>query len=305
MNEISLFPIYKGHEVNMDDFMFSYDYENENRPLVSSIEGFNICLDDDSGCWNPRLYNLKIKRTIRINNANLLFGSGPDAIAAKAAEIGVAILWSSKSSEQRGAFKIGQILNVQHPQEITLDVEFGKSAMRGQIELRTILYISKADEQVDNKSIIFANTQGMIVGELDKWTVIIDGDASIFPIFFAELGNRSPLWELAYNSTDPSSDDFCENVAIHINKNHHLSEFLDRNNPNYNKDLFRELISNAVGLLIETVRYDDPGLACLEQAEDGSVASVIKYFRDCLEWNLETPQSTSISIRKKFEQSIR
>lgn len=294
--------MYKGKEVNMDEFLFSYDYENENRPLIQDTRDFIIGLDDDKG-WNPRLYNLKIKRTIRINNANLLYGSGLDAIAANGAEIGVAVLWSSKSSEQRGAFNVGYVQNTQQPQELELDAEFGKNTLRGRIELRTILYISKA-AQVDNNSTKFANKVGMIVGELDKWTVVIDGDASIFPIFFAELGNGAPLWELVYNSVEPASDDFCENVAIHVNKSHKASEFLDKNNPNYNRDLFREMISNAIALFIEVVRHEDK-FECLEQAEDGSVAGVLKYFRDRLGWNLETPQSASISIRKKIEQSIR
>ena len=70
---------------------------------------------DDEGIWSPDDYQLCIRRKYSIRTYQCLFGS--NGIACNNAKLGIALMWTSPDSKQRGVIPIGEIENFQRDLE--------------------------------------------------------------------------------------------------------------------------------------------------------------------------------------------
>lgn len=278
-NSISSYPKYYLTENDKifglsDPYHLSYTRGGIDYPL--DVLQFGVVKDKDS-LWNPEDYNLKIQRTIKIDNADLLYGS--NGIAYANAKIGIAIAWYSQSSSQRGVIDLGIISNIIDNQAFVLNYEFPKAGLRGKVFFKLFIYIKEGG--IPEKSESFRiNEQGFIVGELEYNSIILDGDGSIFPIYFTDLGN-GPLWQVYCNVTDPYNQDFVDSIAIYVNENHRDACRLDRYGKDFDGVMLKEVLSSAMSVIVETVREDNPdffnSLGTLPTTE-GTVAQALKYF---------------------------
>ncbi len=98
--------------IGMSDYSFSY-IKNCKKSLLNCervSDDSAICMiNDDEGIWNPDEYAFSINRKYKFNNYYILFGE--NGIACSDAVIGVAIMWTSADSKQRGIIEVGEIHN--------------------------------------------------------------------------------------------------------------------------------------------------------------------------------------------------
>ena len=82
-------------------------------------------------------------------------------------------------------------------------------------------------------------------------------------------------------------------------------KFLNREDRNFNPQMFSEIMSSAICVIIETLRSDPGGFASLDNAQEGSVAQAVNYFQEKLDWDIKTPRLTSRSVRLFLEDKLK
>jgi len=140
----------------------------------------------------------------------------------------------------------------------------------------------------------------------DSYTIKLDGTSSTFPIYEVNEPGQ-PLWYLKCDWYDPTADSMADCVSINFNTAHKNYAYLDREDKNYDSQLLAEIMASAITLLIEKVRLEQGYWEQIMQGESletGSVGQAIYYFMETLEWDLSSPESTSLSARKFFDQRI-
>lgn len=313
-NLISLFPKYYYHEedgiFDMSNF-YSFRYSSQEKDYalkaIDEDRGGYVLKDEADDFWNPELNNLKVSRQIRVRHARRLYGSGTTPVACHDAKIGLAVAWYSPSSGRRNILGRREIQNSDEEQVIQISGEFPRASLRGRIDFSVLLYLAKSGHPYQDKSYL-ANESGTILGEMEKITIYIDGDAAMFPITFSSLGKDQPLWSLETNFDNPETEEFSSSVLLVVNSDNPEAEFLDKRKKDvYNSFLMKEIVASAMVLLVETIREYDDQFSFLDDVEPGgsTVANVIYYFKNTLGWDLETPQSVSVSARNFLEKNIK
>ncbi|MFT5874840.1 MAG: hypothetical protein ACI8WT_003819 [Clostridium sp.] len=260
-------------------------------------------IKDSIGIWNPDEYNLIINRQYKFNNYNIIFGE--KGIACSDSMIGIAVVWTSADSKQRGIIEVGEINNTNEELHFSMEYFFDKAQLRGDIEFTTILYIKNTGNPLRNEQHL-ANSCGCIVGEIDKFYLRLDGTGSIFPIY--EINDLyKPLWYLNCEWEDPRYDDFVECVSIYINSGHKNYKYLDKTRRTYDEQLLKEIMASALTIVITKLRSEtfwDSIAGGTAEFEDGSIAQAVSYFIKTLGWNVTKPELLSYSIRKFFDERM-
>ncbi|SHN64626.1 hypothetical protein SAMN02745247_02828 [Butyrivibrio hungatei DSM 14810] len=277
-----------------------YDLVNEPIEAASSV----YIIKDEKGVWTQDNNNLCFRRKYCLRTFQCLFGE--NGVACTNASLGIGIQWTSLDSRQRGVIPISVFDASDTILEIEAEKKFGKAQLRGEVCFSTILYIAKAGTPTENEHHL-ANTEGYILGELDTFTIKLDGSGSSFPIY--EISDPGqPLWYIQCNWIDPTAEKLSECVSIIFNTAHKNYSYLNREDKNFDCQLLSEIMASAITLLIEKVRLEPGYWDQIMQGEDletGSVGHVIYYFMKTLEWDLSTPETTSLSARKHFDQRIK
>ena len=297
----------------LDNYVFSYMRDGETVELIQDFDNTGLrmeaALSDETGYWNPDEYPLCVSRKIMVKKASVLFSSGvpsndtPFSIACHDAVIGIGLKWYSASSNQCGAVPVGVITRNTSYQDYTVKYNFDKASIRGEVFFSIILYVYSSGNPNEYEK-QYGNTPGMILGEIDTFAIRIDGNGSFFPIY--EISNPGePLWDVNCTWTDPASDSFSDCVSIFVNKAHKNYKFLNREDRNFNPQMFSEIMSSAICVIIETLRSDPGGFASLDNAQEGSVAQAVNYFQEKLDWDIKTPRLTSRSVRLFLEDKLK
>ncbi|WP_236897754.1 hypothetical protein [Clostridium beijerinckii] len=292
--------------IGMSDYSFSY-IKNCKKSLLNCervSDDSAICMiNDDEGIWNPDEYAFSINRKYKFNNYYILFGE--NGIACSDAVIGVAIMWTSADSKQRGIIEVGEIHNTYEELYFNMEHLFNKAQLRGDVEFTTIIYIKNTGNQLGTEEHL-ANSCGCIVGEIDKFYLRLDGAGSMFPIYETSELDK-PLWEVKCEWEDPRYDDFGECVSININTAHKNYKYLDKTKRTYDEQLLKEIMASALTIVITKLRSEtfwDLIVNGTAEYEDGSVAQAVNYFITTLGWNVTNPELLSFSIRKFFDERM-
>lgn len=258
-------------------------------------------LFEENGHWNVDEHNFGFSRSYKVRFQNCLFGR--DGIVCQNAELGIAIVWTSADSKQRGVIPAeGSIKFSNDSTEIIIEHLFDKAQLRGCVSLQTVLYIKKPGTPFDDEGHL-ANTYGFILGELCSETLLLDGDGSEFPILITKDPGQ-PLWWVKCEWDDPTKDLFAESVLIVLNEAHKDFIFIDNKSPNYNQAMAKEIFSQALLIIITKLKQDEAYWNDTINGNDlgpGSVSEAIAYFVNALNWDLQSVENTSLSIRKFFE----
>lgn len=309
---ISLFPVLNEDLLNRIRFEASpyelYYIRNEQEYALKMEESENSSIVanivDDEGIWSPDDYNLCIRRKYSIRTYQCLFGE--KGIACRNAVIGIAMIWTSSDSKQRGVIPIGDIVNSSEDLKFSLDYEFSKAQLRGAIELTTILYLKDAGTPVWGEEHL-ANQYGCILGDLENRVILkLDGNGSVFPIYEISAPGQ-PLWFVKCDWDDPTYDLFSENVSININTSHKNYKYLDKTRKTYNEQLLIEIMTEALCIIITKLKEQGNYWDITTSGKDlcsGSVSEAVNYFINTLEWDVSGPENMSLSIRKFFDQRI-
>lgn len=309
MAAISLFPKYN---YKKDDGLFEieepclyYTRDNRNYRLECVSEGNNVySIKDPIKYWNIDTYNIIAEWNIFLNSSDSFFGE--NGYACKNAMVGIGIIWSSKTSNRRGAFKIGSFSYKESniPFKYNTSDYFSKACLKGEIEFRTVLYIESPGNP-NSKELHLANKQGMIVGELGHSTFILDGDASLFPIYNVSLKGE-PLWNVSINYEDPNVDLFSECISINLNTANPCYKYIDRSSDDFNCQMLIEVMGAAICVIIENLRKNDSLFVSQNTAfQEGSISQAVNFFKNHMNFDFSSPEQTSISIRKFLETNLK
>ncbi len=310
-SNISLFPMIdddmlKKIRFQCDPYRFYYlrdelEYGLSSEPIDGSNSVFK--LEDPEGIWAPDDYNLGLKRRYTLRTYQCLFGD--NGVACSNAVLGIAVVWTSADSKQRGVIQVGEITNSAKDVEFKLNYEFNEAQLRGEVEFTTIIYIKNAGTPLLNEEHL-ANEYGCVLGELDKFTIALDGNGSIFPMY--EVNEPSqPLWYAKCDWDDPTYESFGECVSIYINKAHRNYKYLDKTKKTFDEQLLKEIMASALMLVItklkQDVNYWDVTVNG-DNLKKGSVSQAVYYFISTLEWDVSSLETLSLSIRKFLDQRL-
>jgi hypothetical protein len=276
-----------------------FDLVDEPIEAASSIH----VIKDENGVWTQDDNNLCFRRKYCLRTFQCLFGES--GIACSDATLGLGIQWTSLDSRQRGVVPVGTFDASDTILEVEANKKFGKAQLRGEVNFSTILYIAKAGNPKDNE-LHLANDSGYILGELDSYTIKLDGTNSSFPIYEVSDPGQ-PLWYIKCDWDDPTTDSLSDCVSINLNTAHKNYSYLNRDDKNFDGQLLSEIMASAITLLIEKIRLEHgywEQIILGDELETGSVGQAIYYFVNTLGWDLTTPETTSLSARKFFDQRI-
>ena len=309
---ISAFPVLTSSMLNnigfySDEYIFFTERNGERINLISepskTYADEYIIKSPENISWSIESDNIGISRNISFEDLDCLFGT--NGIAAKKSEIGIAVLWTSSDSHQRGCINIGTIKNGDKKEEFNISNLFEKGKLRGLVSLTLIFYINKAGV-LNPDEFFLANTEGYVIGALDSINFILDGDGSIFPIYFESEDSSAPLWRIECDWEEPDEDKFSECVKIIINTSNPSFKYIDHERETYNKFMFQEIISSCLLIIIEKLK-DNSDLEHIKNGSgktryDGTVSSAVKYILDGLDTS--SIESLSLSLRDKRTKEI-
>lgn len=308
---ISLFPTLNAEllgKIRFQPSPYEFYYVRDDQEFILNadvMDGSSLLhkIVDEEGIWTPDDYSLCIRRKYSLRTYQNLFGE--NGIACKNAILGLAMMWTSADSKQRGVIQIGEIKNSMDDLDFMLDYEFIKAQLRGSVEFTTIIYIKIAGTPSWDEGHL-ANEYGCILGEFDKFVIKLDGTGSVFPVYEVKEPGQ-PLWYIKCDWDDPTYEQFAECVSININTAHKNYKYLDKTKRTFNESLLQEIMANALCIIITKLKEQDNYWDATINGDDlqsGSVSEAIYYFISTLEWDISTPEKMSLSIRKFFDQRM-
>lgn len=274
--------------------------------IVEEINaGSNTFTVEANGGHRPDDYSLILKKDMALLNCNRMYG--PEGLVPEDAVLGVALIWKSSDSKQRGAKHICDVKNQQEEQTWHIKHEFPRGALRGRVSISIVIYLKKksCDTPLGQCDI-----DGTILGEIEQCHYLFDGNGAMFPIATVSENNNPLLWSVDCKWDDPEEDSFSESVLIKLNSSHESFDKINCGNEHFDKSMFVEIISAAMSVVLSVLRENHPTI-WREMLSDGyscstdSVCYVLKYMIDTLELDLDDPIKTSVSFRKYFEEQIR
>lgn len=288
------------------DRKYSYCTESDVKELKEqAFEGNNsnskvFQLVDEDYEWDPKVHSLFLDIVLSIKNPSIIFGKNGSCY--EDAVIGVGLTWKSEKSKIKNCIKLGEITKTSN------SLEFVKSAIElenlsSNATFRLIFYIVKPGTKNGNK--FFANQAGMVILDQIAWTIIVEGESSIFPIYEVADDN-GPLWSFSCDFYDITDDLFDkEHVKVLINTRHPAYAMVNLKSPQFNEMFMNEIMSNAVAAIIVAIRdklpnnHVDLSLDC----ENGSILQALKYFKDKLDFDINgSLESLTNSIKKFFDK---
>ena len=204
-----------------------------------------------SAGWDPGNCALGIKAEYKFANPKALFGS--NGVACKDATLGLAVLWKSKDSRQRGTIHIGSITYTS--QECSLKLArhmFNNGQFRGKLVLETVLYLQKAGTPEKDETIL-SNIPGTVYGSVDVTEVFFDGTGGICQTYINPV-EGGPLWRVVCDFDDPLYDDFYESVIIENNPLNPGYQYIDPKSSSYKSEMLREILAEQMCTILLTIR---------------------------------------------------
>lgn len=290
------------------NYFFEYTRGNSKRSLTAKpvdAEAYRneYIISDEKSEWTADKYNLRIERNYEIYNPQALFG--PHGVAPLKSELGLALIWTSKTSNQRGTWVISGFKCSKKPLDMRMKQEFYVGQLRGVVKLQTVLYLK--DPMWRNKNEFhLANNAGTILGILDEFTIIIDGKGSVFPIVETSEASQ-PLWWVRCDWSDPQEDSFDqENVAIYLNKAHKNYNLLDLDKGLTNSPVLVEIVASALQIIVQKVKEDNQWHEIVNGNNllTGSIAMAVNYFINTFSWDFNSPEKLALTIRQDIEKRM-
>lgn len=312
-NEISFFPLLNSNQLNRigfeaSEYGFLYTYEGDTRLLNSnSLEEKRSSSDfikiiDEHGEWTPDKHELSYRKTITINNHRFLFGE--NGVSCKDATLGIAIGWTSKTSNQRGIEIVGYFDSNEEYVNYHYEGVFLPGTIKGKITFEVILFLAESGNPGLNESHL-ANKSGMVLGSLEIVNIFIDGDGSMFPIVEVQEPSQ-PLWWVNCDWIDPTTDSFTEeNVKICLNRSHAAYRAMFSNNV-MNSPLLLEIVASSISIILLKLKDGEYWEEILSKSnfEIGSIAQAAIYFIETFDLEMNSPEKLALTIRNGLENKF-
>jgi hypothetical protein len=310
---LKLFPVVTQDiidKIGFESSNYEFEYLNDgvrSRLNVEPVDSQSIIkeylINDDRCEWTAEQHDLCIRRKLVLNNPGLLFGE--NRIACKNTELGLALLWTSKTSNQRGVKIISGFKYSNKRLFSELEYTFPSGHLRGSANLQIVLFIKTPGKPTQNEGYL-ANDSGIILGTLDESKILIDGNGSVFPIVEAYEVSQ-PLWWVTCDWNDPIDDSFDEeNISICLNKAHVDFPLLKLDEGLKGSPMLLDIIADAIQIIIQKVKESGSWEAVIkgENLEPGSVAEAVHYFITTFNWDYSSPEKLALTIRRDFDSRI-
>lgn len=279
------------------------DENNEERDLtIEPLEGQETVFQivDPKVNWDPDIHNLILNQEIEIQNPMFLFNSNGGLVTADS-KIGIAFRWYSKDSNQYNVYPFGSIsYEDKNNKFLQLNIKIPRGSLRGKVTFDIILYLLEKGPAMSNI------VTGTVLGVLERKQILLDGDASMFPI--VEVNDPlKPLWWVICNFDEPLIDPFnTENVAIVINTGHKHAKHLKIERGLASSPLLLEIVANGLQLIVQNVKDSgDWEEIQKNHSEPGSIGEAIYYFINTFSWDLSSPENLARSIREDFDSRFK
>ena len=305
-NEYSLYPTLNnrlikeiGYSRLSYDFSFTEGKHEREIKVDKSIDSTEIVINDLDGSWSSDRHNLFINFDIMITDGSKLFLE--NGLVAKGSTIGIAVQWYSKDSRQRKTEVLGQMKHGNSDHFfLEKKIEILKGQVRKSVSFSLFLFIMESDHLISENESYKANTVGQLLGELDRFDIIIDGEGSDFPLTtYKHIGG--PLWKIVCNWEDPTEDSFNDTVTIQLNRGHKDYMYIDNDRKiDFNSFLLDEIILNSYEIIINKLRNSVYSQEIEEgRYSPGSVAAAIDYLLKTFEIDNANEETLAESLRTK------
>lgn len=259
-------------------------------------------LVDDDYEWNPKEQSLFLSVTISFDNISSLFGL--NGAAYEDSILGVGLVWKPEKSRIKRCKKLCELDAKNNKISMTVkDIELPN--ISSNVDFYLVIYISKAG--TSNGRSFVANENGMILYQELLWTIIIEGNGSIFPVYEVEKEN-GPIWSYYCDFSDIAEDAFdMEHIRIEINKKHPSYNMIHPKSPTYSQAYVNEILSTAVAMIILDIRSKqvDYKIDLNEECDQGTILNVLKYFSDKLAFKINDNYNSLVeSIKIFFDKEI-
>lgn len=283
-------------------YLFNYYFINEDgdkEKLFLSEDGAGTVLENTHSTWEFKNFGLIIEAEIILSNPDFLFGI--NGLVNDKAIIGVALQIASKKSAQQIIRPIGEIKKGEGSNTIiTFVQELSKEMFYGNFCIKVLLYVKEASAELTFGK---ANIPGMMLGTVIEQLIDVDGNMSALPIIKINDPTK-PLWSVEYNIDDATINSFdTDHVCIYFNSAHPAFRYLEKRDSQVGTFLQNEVMASALTLIIIHVKslpewdYIEQG----ENLEEGSIGAAIYYFIKTFDWNFQSAELLSESIRAYFE----
>ena len=310
-HNFSLFPVLNDNlktkaGIQVMPLRFYYIADDEEVKLNAEESDSGSCIYSiftENGLYSHDEYNFCVERQYMIRSHKCLFGK--DGIACANAELGIAAIWTSSESRQRGVIKGGSFKKETASVKTEIKHEFKTAQLRGRVDFSVVVYIKDPGRAFGDERHL-ANESGFVLGEIDRFSVLLDGTGSVFPIY--EISEPSqPLWYIRCDWEDPTVDRFSEAVSIYINNAHKNYKYIDSSHKKlFDEQLLNEIMASAIGIIISRLKENKvfwDQTVSGDSLQPGSVCQAVNYFINTLEWAVSSPESISFSIRTYLEKN--
>lgn len=260
------------------DYFYVIDGESkaikEDRFDNSSNEKLFQLIDEEYE-WDPKTQPIHMNILLTLDNASSLFG--PNGICCDDAVIGVGLTWKPNKSKIKHCVKIGDFKKGNT--DVSLEAKNILIENAGSnISFTLVFYISKPGSSGTFPSI--ANEQGLIVFERKEWTLVVEGEGSLFPVH-DYCDPDGPLWTYKCEVTDLKEDEFDEqHIEIRLNKAHKNYCFIDHKSQLFSSVFLNEIFSSALAAIIIDIhkQTNNDQIEFDEENHGNCIFSVLRYF---------------------------
>lgn len=300
-NNIAFYPmlskdLLKKIQPKMGKMIAKYSTRFGTFDLTCNVEGIGanriISIVDDAGKWSLDEHNLELSGRVTVHNTDALFGE--KGVVNEDATLGVALIWKSRPSNVRGAKNIGMLTKGRGDVELNFDQAFEAARLRGHVNIALDLYVVNSGSGATNA------IQGVSLGELDSFVIMLEGLGSTFTVFEkSEPGE--PLWNVDCDWDDPEYSQFSECVKVTINVAH--PAWVGASDEELRKELLKEIMASSMQIVmseLEPEQMDPYG-----EYELGSVCDAISYLVKKANLDIESNATIAKSMRAYLDKSMR
>lgn len=289
--------------INLGECSISYLVDGSTSPLrTEPLPGqehiqSQLFIRDESERFDTEQHDMIISREVIITNPAFLFG--PGGVACSDAEIGIALMWSSKASNQRGVFAGDSFRAGVGSKKFVVSGKFSKGQLRDKFQISVILYIRNPGTPEANERHL-AQKSGLIIGEFGETTFFLRGNGSAFPIFIEN--EPGPLWRVECNWIDPGTDPFDgDYVKIVINSRHPAYQLIDSGKAEKFTPMMKEIIASALQIIIMKTLEDYNNILTRSDYDEDSICAAVKYFIDTFNLDTSSPEKLAYSLRRYLD----
>lgn len=274
-----------------------FNEDGKNVTLENSFPDDPINISDKNSDWSPLTKGLNTKLKLSLNNLDLLWDA-QEGVAYTDSKLGISFTWVSRNAKQRGKASIMEIKSSMEMQNFEFPTQFPPFVFNKEIDFS--LDIVLLDKGTPNREFGINNNQGVILGNLLNYRILLSGNGSEFPCVYINEPQK-PLWSLKLGFEDVQDQFGYDTVCLCINKGNNDYKYLDKGSSSFDSRLKSEIMAEAISNFVIAVEEDALGES-IENPPEGSVLGVERYMVKVHQLDVKRKETILPSIIQSFEK---